>query len=146
MRRVGAGLVLAAGLGVLGACGGSGGDATIPTTAAGGGPSATAEPAEIVPDSVVTAGLAQVRLHAGKVAESLAAGDQNGAKEHAKEMYDAWYAFEATVRKNDKDLYLQIEDGLADIQAGARDNKADRVQRGTRDLDEGADAYLGKHP
>jgi len=143
MRRVGVCLVLMAGFGVLAACSDSGGDATTPTTAPG--PSTT-EPTEIVPDAAVTAGLAQVKLHAGKVAETLAAGDQPGAKAHAKEMYDAWYAFEATVRQNDKDLYLQMEDGLADIQAGARDDKSERIERGTKDLDEGAAAYLEKHP
>ena len=80
------------------------------------------------------------------VLAALAAGGPDAAKAESKAMYESWYGFEATVRQNEKDLYLQMEDGLADIQAGARDNKPERIDRGLKDLDEGATAYLVKHP
>lgn len=147
MRRVGAALVLVAMAAAVAGCGTPGevASAPPPATAAGGGASTT-EPTAIVPDAVVTAGLAVVRQRAAAVRDALAAGRQDEAKATGKGMYEAWYPFEATVRQNEKDLYLQMEDGLADIQAGARDNKPDRVDRGLKDLDEGATAYLGKHP
>jgi hypothetical protein len=99
-----------------------------------------------VADAVVTAGLAEVRAKAAKVKATLAGGGVEAAKADAKAMYESWYAFEATVRKNAKDLYLQMEDGLADIQAGARDNKPDRIDRGVQDLEDGATKYLEQHP
>jgi hypothetical protein len=114
------------------------------TTAAEG--ASTTEPTEIVPDAKVTAGLATVRASAAKVKAALASGGPDAAKAEAKTMYESWYGFEATIRQNEKDLYLQMEDGLSDIQAGARDNKPDRIDRGLKDLEEGATAYLGKHP
>jgi hypothetical protein len=94
----------------------------------------------------VAAGLVEVQRLAAEVGQALTAADQGAAKARAKEMHDAWYGFEATVRANDKDLYLQMEDGMADIQAGARDGRADRAQKGLKDLTEGATAYAGKHP
>ena len=106
----------------------------------------TTEPTAIVSDAQVTAGLAAVKAAAAKVKPALAAGGSDAAKAESKAMYELWYGFEATVRQNEKALYLQMEDGLADIQAGARDNKPERIDRGVKDLEDGAAAYLGKHP
>jgi hypothetical protein len=145
MRRVGICLLLVASGAALSGCSSSTGGAASSTTSAAA-PVPTTEPTEIVPDAEVTAGLATVRGLAAQVAGALGTSDQATAKARAKEMYDAWYRFEATVRKNDKDLYLQMEDGMADIQAGARDARVDRVNKGIGDLTEGATAYLGKHP
>ena len=61
-------------------------------------------------------------------------------------MYDTWYGFEGTVRKNEKSLYLQMEDGLADIKAGVEKNDPARVDKGVQELEEGSQAYLAKHP
>ena len=106
----------------------------------------TTEPTAIVSDAQVTAGLAAVKAAAAKVKPALAAGGSDAAKAESKAMYESWYGFEATVRANEQKLYLQMEDGLADIQAGARDNKPERIDRGVKDLEDGAAAYLGKHP
>jgi hypothetical protein len=148
MRRVGLCLVLAAaGALALAGCGSSGAGSTAPTTTGvPDGAASTTEPTAIVPDAAVTAGLAAVQTQAGKVEDALGTGGPETAKTESKQMYELWYGFEATVRQNDKDLYLQMEDGLADIQAGARDGKADRIERGLKDLQDGAAAYLGKHP
>jgi hypothetical protein len=144
MRRAGMCLLALAALGMGAGCGTNqeqSSGAPLPTAAA-----TTTEPTAIVSDAQVTAGLAAVRGAAAKVKPALAAGGPDAAKAVSKAMYEAWYGFEATVRQNEKDLYLQMEDGLADIQAGARDNKPERIDRGMKDLDEGATAYLGKHP
>jgi hypothetical protein len=147
MRRTGMCLLLVAtGAVVLAGCGSPGTEAPPTTPAAGADGASATEPTAIVPDATVTAGLADVRVHATKVKEALAGAGPDAAKAHAREMYDAWYSFEATVRQNEKALYLQIEDGLADIQAGARDGRADRVDRGAKAVEEGAAAYLGRHP
>ena len=145
MRRVAMGFVLCLAIGatVVG-CGSSPPSGAAPGSTAAGAP--TTEAAGIVPDAAVTAGLAEVREHATGVGAALAAGDVDGAKAHAKQMQESWYRFEATVRKNAKDLYLRMEDALKDIQAGARDNRADRLEQGTKDLEEAAAAYRAQHP
>lgn len=144
MRRVGNWLV-AAGLviGATGGCSSAGGGEPAPPA---GVSSPTTEPTAIVPDAEVTRGLADVSAAAAAVAAALGRGDQAAAKEEARRMYDRWYAFEATVRRNDKDRYLQMEDGLNDIQAGARDARAERVERGIRELSEGSAAYRERYP
>jgi hypothetical protein len=149
MRRAGICLLvlLTVGVGTAAGCS-SGNDASPSTTTAaadGAGAASTTEPTEIVPDAKVTAGLAVVRAAAARVKATLAAEGPDAAKAQAKQMYEAWYTFEATVRQNEQKLYLQMEDGLADIQAGARDNKPERIDRGVKDLEEGATAYLEKH-
>jgi hypothetical protein len=129
--------------GTLAGCGSSDpGTAATPTTVA----PTTTEPTAIVTDAAVTAGLAQTRAQAAKVKVALASGGTDAAKAESKAMYELWYGFEATVRQNEKALYLQMEDGLADIQGGARDNKPERIDKGLQDLEEGATAYLEKHP
>ena len=119
--------LLAAGLLLAGvACGSAPPPAAAPSTVAPG-PAGTVDYDKLVPDAEVTAGLATVRRKAAEV-------------------QDAWYGFEATVRRNEKALYLRLEDALADVNAGARDNKAERVARGLQEYDEASQAYLGKHP
>ena len=61
-------------------------------------------------------------------------------------MYDAWFAFEGTVRKNDKNSYLDMEDGLALIKAGADQNNAEKVAKGVAAFDKAANEYLAAHP
>jgi hypothetical protein len=100
---------------------------------------------QLVPDAEVTAGLAEVRRLAAQIKATLAT-DQAEAERLSAEMYDVWFEFEGTVRKNEKNLYLQMEDGLAAVKAGAEQNRPDKVDKGLVDLDAGADQYLAKHP
>lgn len=100
---------------------------------------------ELVSDEVVSAGLAEVRQMAAQVKVTLAT-DQAAAEALVTEMYDKWFAFEGTIRKNDKNLYLQMEDGLAAIKSGAQLNNMEKVDKGIADLEEGATGYLSAHP
>jgi hypothetical protein len=137
---------LTTGLFLAGAgCGADTPTAATPSTAAPG-PGGTVDYDKLVPDSEVTKGLAAVRLHAARVQAVLPAEGVDAAKKAAAEMQDAWYEFEATVRRNEKTLYLQMEDALADVNGGARDNRPERVARGLQQYDEASQAYLEKHP
>ena len=115
------------------------------STAAGPGTTAADGSYEIVTDAQVTAGLAEVRRIAAQIKTTLPA-NQTDATALSKDMYKTWFTFEGTVRKNDKDLYLQMEDGLAAIKAGVEQNRPDKVDRGIADLETGATAYLKAHP
>ncbi len=127
-------LVASSGWGVA-ACSDGGADAQTATTS---------PEDRIVSDAEVTEGLADVRAMATEILGQLGS-DPPAAEQTAKAMYQRWFEFEGTVRKNDIDLYLQMEDGLSGIKAGIEKQAADRVQRGKNDLDEGADAYLAAH-
>jgi hypothetical protein len=126
------------------ACGSDAPTAAPATPATGSG--GTVDYDKLVPDSEVTKGLAAVRLKAAKVQEVLPTEGVDAAKKIAAEMQDAWYGFEATVRRKEKALYLQLEDALADVNAGVRDNKPERVARGLQQYGQAAQAYLEKHP
>jgi hypothetical protein len=145
VRVVALGL-LAASLGVTAAgCGSDAPTAAAPSTTAPGA-GGTVDYDKFVPDAEVTKGLATVRSKAAQVQEVLPTQGVQVAKKVAAEMQDAWYGFEATVRRNEKTLYLKLEDALADINAGARDDKLDRIVRGLQLYDEVSAAYLEKHP
>jgi hypothetical protein len=142
---------------LLAACGSSttastaGSTGTAPTTMAATGTAGTAgaDPGtptyEIVPDAAVAAGLATVRSAAAAIKMTLPT-DQTAAKAKVTAMYDTWFTFEGTVRRNDKNLYLQMEDGLAAIKAGVEQDRTDKVDKGIADLEAGATAYLGARP
>ena len=130
------GVVLAAT--ALAACGSSGGSSAST-------PSTTSPEEKIVPAAEVTAGLAAVRTFAQGLPAALAA-DQSQARKDVDGMYEKWFTFEGTVRKNDQDLYLTMEDGLGGMKIGVQEHKPDRVTRGLSDFETAADAYLKKHP
>ena len=132
---------------VVAACGSSSTTGTgSPATAEAGATTSTAGSSySIVPAAQVTAGLAEVRK-LGAEAKAKLATDQPGAKTTVKTMYDKWFEFEGTVRKNDKNLYLQMEDGLAAIKAGVEQNNTTKVDKGINDLETGANQYLVKNP
>jgi hypothetical protein len=115
------------------------------STVGGAGTTAPAAGYEIVPDAQVKAGLVEVRKVAAQIKTTLPSS-QADATTLSKDMYKTWFTFEGTVRKNDKDLYLQMEDGLAAIKAGVDQNRPDKVDRGIADLESGATAYLAAHP
>jgi len=125
--------------GALAACGSSGGGSSASTPT-------TQSPEEIiVPAAKVTAGFVAVRAIAQGLPAALGA-DQAQARKDVDRMYAKWFEFEGTVRKNDQDLYLTMEDGLSGMKIGVQTNKPDRVTSGLADFDQAVDAYLKKNP
>jgi hypothetical protein len=136
-RSVRASLAALLAVAALAACGSSGGSSAST-------PSTTSPEEKIVPAAEVTAGLAAVRAIAQGLPAGLAA-DQAKARKDVDDMYAKWFTFEGTVRKNDQDLYLTMEDGLGGMKIGVQENKPDRVTRGLSDFEQAADAYLKKY-
>ncbi len=139
---------------VLGACNSSGGSSVQSPATPAVSPASTGQSTgttargstyEVVPDSAVTAGLSDVQAQAIEI-KSVLGTNQAEAKALVRQMYDSWFLFEGTVRTNDKNLYLEIEDGLAAIKAGVEQNDPSKVDKGLADLKGGASAYLAKHP
>ena len=146
---------LAAGA-ALSACGGDDGTASSdaaatstdnaaagsPTTAATTGESGEDEgspESHIAPDAEVTAGLKRLKGVAATVA---AAPRGAAAKEAGDRLEHVWEPIEGTVKRNEPDLYLDVEDSFELLTNG---DAAD-AKRGAQRLDQAVDAYLAKHP
>ena len=133
-----ASFMLAASVGLV-ACGGdeggSAGSSGAATTAT------TAAPEDrIAPDAEVGAGLAKLKRVAAKVA---AAADGAQAKDAAGESLErVWQPIEGTVKRNEPDLYLDVEDSFQRLQSGDLAN----AKKGAQALSTAIDAYLAKHP
>jgi hypothetical protein len=128
-------LALSAG---LAACGGddsaSSGSSSAATTQAAASPEDT-----IAPDAAVGAGLVKLK---GVAATIAAAPDGDASKEAAESLETVWQPIEGTVKKNEPDLYLDVEDSFERLESGDLDN----ARQGEQDLEKAVDAYLAKHP
>jgi hypothetical protein len=125
----------------LGACGGDDNDSSssaatsdAATTQAAAGPEDT-----IAPDAAVGAGLVKLKGIAEKVAD---ASDADTSKAAAEGLETVWKPIEGTVKKNEPDLYLDVEDSFERLSSGDLDN----AKQGEQDLTKAVDAYLAKHP
>src|SRR6476469_6218894 len=121
----------------LGACGGddnasssTAASSDAATTQAAAGPEDT-----IAPDAVVGAGLVKLKGVAEKVAD---ASDADTSKAAAEGLETLWQPIEGTVKKNEPDLYLDVEDSFELLSAVG----ADKARQGEQRLDQAIDAYL----
>ena len=125
----------------LGACGGDDNDSSssaatsdAATTQAAASPEDT-----IAPDAAVGAGLVKLKGVAEKVAD---ASDADTSQAAAEGLETVWKPIEGTVKKNEPDLYLDVEDSFERLASGDLDN----AKQGEQDLTKAVDAYLAKHP
>jgi len=128
---------LLAGTLALTACGDDG-DSSATSEAA---TATTEEGHEVVDDATVTAGLTATK------AEVLAAA-MAGKLDDAgyEEIFEGWEAYEGTVKKNDVNTYLALEDAFAALKkAGAASDTAG-MKKAADAIVAAADAYLAKHP
>ena len=100
---------------------------------------------KIVTDKEVTIGLGQVAAIMGTL-QARREADETDARAGLEEMYNKWFEFEGTVRKNDKDLYLQMEDGLVSVKIGVQENRIPKITTGVAEFEAARAAYIGKHP
>jgi hypothetical protein len=142
MRTLAWPLVVAAVM-ALGACGsdsgGAGSASTSSSSAATTAASSAAPEDTIAPDAAVSAGLAKLKAVGAKVA---AAPDGDSAKAAAEGLEPVWQPIEGTVKKNEPDLYIDVEDSFQRLESGDVDN----AKTGAQALSTAVDAYLAKHP
>ena len=111
----------------------SGEDST--TTQESGEDSGSPE-SRIAPDAEVAAGLKRLK---GVGATAAAAGGGRDARDAVEEV---WEPIEGTVKRNEPDLYLEVEDSFEQLSG----NDAADAKRGAERLGQAVDAYLAKHP
>jgi hypothetical protein len=99
---------------------------------------------EVVPDSEVTTGLAELERMGAAVVAATAAGNASTADVDA--MFDTWATFEGTIKQNEPDLYLTMEDNLAALRTAAEKNDGQAATTSMAALSEAAASYLSKHP
>jgi hypothetical protein len=98
----------------------------------------------IVPDSEVTAGLGELQRMGAAVVVAATAGNAKTAE--VDSMYEKWGTFEGTIKQNEVELYLTLEDSLAGLRAAADKNDGPAAKTAMASFTEAADAYLAKHP
>ena len=140
-RRLLVGAVMAAAGLALGACGSDSGDngSASSSSAAPAAPATAAPEDKIAPDAAVATGLAKLK---GVGATVAAAPDGDSAKDAAEGLEPVWQPIEGTVKKNEPDLYLDVEDSFQRLESGDLDN----AKTGAQALSTAVDAYLAKHP
>jgi len=132
--------MVAAGV-ALGACGSDDkSSSSSPATTDAATTQAAASPEDAVaPDAAVGAGLVKLKGVAEKVAD---ASDADTSKAAAEGLETLWKPIEGTVKKNEPDLYLDVEDSFERLSSGDLAN----AKQGEQDLTKAVDAYLAKHP
>ena len=124
----------------LGACGGDDDSSSSAATSEAATTQAAAGPEDtIAPDAAVGAGLVKLKGVAEKVAD---ASDADTSKAAAEGLETVWKPIEGTVKKNEPDLYLDVEDSFERLSSGDLVN----AKQGEQDLTKAVDAYLAKHP
>jgi len=124
----------------LGACGGDDDSSSSAATSEAATTQAAAGPEDtIAPDAAVGAGLVKLKGVAEKVAD---ASDADTSKAAAEGLETVWKPIEGTVKKNEPDLYLDIEDSFQRMESGDLAN----AKKGAQSMATAVDAYLAKHP
>ena len=140
-------------MGLVAACGSDSSSSSTTEASASEGTASSDEDAEsaeseegheVVPDAQVTAGLAELETMGTAVVAAANAGNASTADVDA--MYDKWATFEGTIKQNEVDLYLTMEDSLAGLRAAAEQNDGPAATTSMKALSDASAAYLAKHP
>jgi hypothetical protein len=123
----------------LGACGGDDNDSGGSSSGAATTQAAPSPEDTIAPDAEVGAGLVKLKAVAEKAA---GAPDGTESKEAAEGLEEVWEPIEGTVKKNEPDLYIEVEDSFERLSSGDLDN----AKKGEASLVQAVDAYIAKHP
>ncbi len=99
---------------------------------------------EVVPDSEVTAGLAALQKLGATAVANVAAGQ--GSTGDLDAMEAKWASFEGTIKQNEVDLYLEMEDNLANLRSAVKDGDSTAATAAMAALSEGLGRLPGQAP
>ena len=99
---------------------------------------------EVVSDSEVTAGLAALGEMGAAVVAATKAG--TGSTDDVDAMFEKWATFEGTIKQNEVELYLTMEDSLSNLRSAAGDNDGAAATEAMAALSDASAAYLALHP
>ena len=102
----------------------------------------TEETHAVVPDAVVTQGLAATQ----QLMADIASGKQADKTKGFDAVEASWASYEGTIKQNEVNIYLDFEDALAAYQKALKaNNTADAATASTK-FATTAQSYLAKHP
>jgi hypothetical protein len=134
-------LVIVGTVGLVGCSSGSGTSAESPSP-----PSASAAPEDQrTTAAAVAEGMRKIDRIAQEIAES-AGTDKARAASLAGQIEPAWQPIEGTVRSNDQDAYIAMEDNFAVLDKAAETGDAAGAARGATAISTTVQAYLAKYP
>ena len=140
-------VVLLLGSFVLAACGGDDDDSTARDPDRGRVPRPRSRPRTSAPPTPrVAAGLATLKTTVTQTAAAVEAGSKNTAETLDAKIEPTWQPIEGTIKANDPDSYITIEDNFAVMSNAVKDMDADKAKQAADTISSTADAYLEKHP
>jgi hypothetical protein len=120
----------------------SGGDTSVaPTTSA---PASQAPQAQPSSAADVATGLRKIDQLAKDIAAS-AGSDKTKATSLDSQIEPTWAAIEDTVKQNDQNTYLTMEDNFAVLEKAADDGDAAAATKGSAAISSAVQAYLAKY-
>ncbi|MBV8542977.1 MAG: hypothetical protein JO063_14670 [Pseudonocardiales bacterium] len=133
-------VLVAVGVGGLAGCTGGGTPAESAASA-----SALAEPAQQVSAAQAATGLRKIERIAKEIAR-VSAADKAEAAGLDGRIEPIWKPVEDTVRRNDQDTYLAMEDGFVALEKAAGGGDAASADTGSAGISSAVRAYLAKYP
>ena len=97
------------------------------------------------PAADVATGLDKIDSTANQMAAA-AGSDKSKAKELSDQIEPVWMTIEGTVKANDPDSYIALEDAFALLEQGADQGDAAKAQQGAQSVSSTVAAYLAKYP
>lgn len=119
---------------------GCAGDSPAPST-----PAAPAPEDQVTTPGAVAAGMRTIDQLARGIAES-AGADQARARSLADQIEPAWKPIEGTVKRNDQDTYLAMEDSFAVLEKSAENGDAAAAAKGAKSASTAVQEYLSRYP
>ena len=108
-----------------------------------GGPTTTAPEERVATDAEVADGLAKMQA---SVAELVAAGPDTALAAKADdELEPVWQEIEGTIKRNEPDVYVDIEDSMSLLSSGVEGDE-EKGALGAKDITTAIAEYLAKHP
>ena len=96
-----------------------------------------------VPAATVTAGLNTSSADVAALASRVGSG---ATEDEVDELFKDWEKYEGTVKANDVDTYLALEDAFAAMKSAVKANDSAAAKQAAEDFKTAADGYLAKHP
>ena len=128
---------------LVSACGDDSGSSSSATTAASADDTVAPEDV-IVPNAQVTAGLNQIITDMHSLADGVAGGTATDAQ--FEQVHEGWEAIEGTIKQNNPEAYLGLEDALAAMQKAIKDKDAAAAKAAASDFEADATAYIAGNP
>ena len=139
IRRWQAGVLVALAVGLT-AVAGCSSDSSAPA-----GPATQAPEDQVTTPAAVTAGMRTIDRLAKGIAAS-AGTDRARAENLADQIEPAWRPIEGTVKRNDQDTYLAMEDSFAVLERSAEDGDAAAAAKGAKSVSTAVQEYLSRYP